>query len=357
MALKTGMSTSFAEQFRSGPSLFPHLLDIPNDRVLIAQVEDHEFRNASFLDQRIFTENMRRVWCSWNELSAAGRGLSGKSDFIFHIGHVGSTLISRMLGEIADVFALREPLILRSFAELDQVRNSANMPWPPDSFLPRLDETLAWLARRPAGFRYTLVKATSFVSQISEEIMARSRKSMILTLRPERYIATILAGDASRQELAQLSGTRLLRLHALIKESPWKLWELEEGQRAALAWATEAGHLAMASDSYNYTVLSADFDHFLDNPAQNLSMFARFLEYDVQDCEIARIADGPMMQRYSKAPEHSYSPQLRSQLLAQTSRERHHDIRNAMDWLDDAAARYPAIARAIEFSHNPGMYP
>ena len=33
--------------------------------------------------------------------------------YIFHVGNVGSTLIPRLLGELADVFAVREPQPLR----------------------------------------------------------------------------------------------------------------------------------------------------------------------------------------------------------------------------------------------------
>src|SRR3546814_11181175 len=40
------------------------------------------------------------------------------AQYIFHIGNVGSTLISRLLGELPGVLALREPLLLRAFAEM-----------------------------------------------------------------------------------------------------------------------------------------------------------------------------------------------------------------------------------------------
>ena len=37
--------------------------------------------------------------------------------FIFHTGHVGSTLVSRLLDETGDVLSLREPLPLRTLAD------------------------------------------------------------------------------------------------------------------------------------------------------------------------------------------------------------------------------------------------
>ena len=42
--------------------------------------------------------------------------LRSDARWIFHIGHVGSTLVSRLLGELAGVLAIREPRLLRDLA-------------------------------------------------------------------------------------------------------------------------------------------------------------------------------------------------------------------------------------------------
>ncbi len=73
------------------------------------------YRAASFLDQRILTPNSERAEAGWAELALPAEARRD-AQYIFHIGNVGSTLISRLLGELPDVFALREPLLLRDFA-------------------------------------------------------------------------------------------------------------------------------------------------------------------------------------------------------------------------------------------------
>jgi len=58
----------------------------------------------------------------WMPAASVARAMSGPRDlrrlhFIFHAGHVGSTLLSRLLDEAEGVLSLREPLPLRTIAE------------------------------------------------------------------------------------------------------------------------------------------------------------------------------------------------------------------------------------------------
>ncbi|MEO1488669.1 MAG: hypothetical protein AAFR88_04425, partial [Pseudomonadota bacterium] len=61
-----------------------------------------------------------------------------------------------------------------------------------------------------------------------------------------------------------------------------------------------------------------------------------------------QLTNGPIMQRYSKAPEHGYSAQLREDVLAQAASERAGDISQALEWLNQAGKAHPAIAAALD---------
>src|SRR3546814_16003598 len=76
-----------------------------NDRVLIALLGEADYRAASFLDQRLLTDRVGREWRAWNALPDLGAA-APRPDFIFHIGHVGSTLVSRLLAEVGDAMPL-----------------------------------------------------------------------------------------------------------------------------------------------------------------------------------------------------------------------------------------------------------
>lgn len=347
--------------FASDPSLFVHQMDVNSDQLMLMKVEEEELRAASFLDQRLLEAKpgeQPRAW-QWGEFAHIAPQTEtpeapARDDarFIFHIGHVGSTLIARLLGEAPDTLALREPQILRQFAELRVVEGLPHSPWAPGQVAERLPLARKWLSRTFRDRQRALIKATSFVSDIAPDLIEDSRKAVFLTLRPERYLQTILAGDASRQELAFLSGTRLQRLNRRIEGEPIKLWDLDEAKRAAMAWACEmtalnAATRAAREEGARENVLWQDFDAFLAEPGDSLAAIARHLEVGISEEQAHRWVQGPIMTRYSKAPEQGYSPQLREEVLERAGRERENEIRSALRWLDAMGREHPAIAAAL----------
>ncbi|MCA1750147.1 MAG: hypothetical protein LC634_11705, partial [Sphingomonadales bacterium] len=83
-------------------------------------------------------------------------------------------------------------------------------------------------------------------------------------------------------------------------------------------------------------------------PAEELLAAAHFLNVPLDADRAATLVSGPIMQRYSKSPEHDYSPRLRADLIAETRRQRGEDIGAAMAWLESAAKDHPPIGEAME---------
>ena len=348
--------------FATDPSLFVHQMDVASDRLMLMKVEESDLRAASFLDQRLLEakpgeQPRARQWGDFAHIAPQTEtpDAPARDDarFIFHIGHVGSTLLARLLGEAPDTLALREPQLLRQFAELRVVEGLPHSPWAPGQVAERLPLARKWLSRTFRPEQRALIKATSFVSDIAPDLIETTRKAVFLTLKPERYLQTILAGDASRQELAFLSTTRLQRLNRQLEGEPIKLWELDEAKRAAMAWACEmtalnAATRAAREEGARDNVLWQDFDAFLAEPGDTLARTAQHLEIGISSDQAHAWVQGPIMTRYSKAPEQGYSPQLREEVLAAAASERKNDIRNALNWLEHAGQEHPAIAAALE---------
>src|SRR6185295_7430347 len=91
--------------------------------VLLVQLNEGAYRAASFLDDRILTAGLKGGWATVAGLRDAARALPAPRplNFIFHTGHVGSTLLSRLLDESGCVLSLREPLPLRTLADAQDV--------------------------------------------------------------------------------------------------------------------------------------------------------------------------------------------------------------------------------------------
>src|SRR5687768_10225877 len=87
----------------------------PKARLIrLVRMDEAAYRGASFLDDRMFATQQEARLCPLDEAMvqavAAGRD---DARWIFHIGHVGSTLVARLLGELDGVLSIREPRSLR----------------------------------------------------------------------------------------------------------------------------------------------------------------------------------------------------------------------------------------------------
>src|SRR5688572_2824855 len=113
-------------RLRASPELLPFDIDPATDRVELRALQPIDYEKASFLDRRLAQAVAASV--PFQELAAEAADLPRACDFIFHIGHAGSTLLSRLLGQHPTIFSLREPQALRTLmaAEL------AAGPWSED---------------------------------------------------------------------------------------------------------------------------------------------------------------------------------------------------------------------------------
>lgn len=328
------------------PAWFPFSLDLAADQLLFVRLEEAALRSASFLDQRVLQAAGPRHALPWDAATATlAAGAQRDVQYIFHIGHVGSTLVSRLLGELRDVSALREPLLLRQFAEaLGAGRWGAAEG-------SRLDALTTLLSRAFRPGQRALVKATSFTSEIADRLVPPGSRALFLYVSPGAYIETILGGDASRQELAMLTPSRIARLARRCPGLALDPERLGEAQKAAVGWACEMTSLQRSAAALGADrVLWVDFDRFLEDPAGTLAAAAAFLGHALDPAQARALCAGPLMRRYSKALEYEYSPGLRREVLADARRRFGREIDAALAALAAMGQRWPAIARAVERS-------
>ncbi len=142
------------------PDAFLFKLDIFAQRALVVRLSDSDLRKAAFVDDRMLQVQRQAVWMSLNHLVDPAEPFAPPLPAaIFHIGHCGSTLLSRMLQALPGVLAIREPLILRTLADLRREPEATarldTRQW--DRLFRR---SLALVQRRARGNRL-IVKATS----------------------------------------------------------------------------------------------------------------------------------------------------------------------------------------------------
>jgi hypothetical protein len=311
-------------------------LDPSAGMVRLVAMNRESYRAAAFLDDRLIAQPVDAQVIAWPEIEAAMAGdLRADARWIFHIGHVGSTLVSRLLGEIEGVLGVREPRLLRDLAMSPlPVRQGYVEP------VPKL------MSRTFAEDETACVKATSFTSEIAPALVPAGERALFMYAAPRNYVASILAGENSLNELRGLAEYRSQRLAARGISFPEPR---NDAERAAIAWACEMTSLEAAADAMSDRQIAwADFDTMLGNLAPELTRIADFFGFGADPAQLHAIAAGPLMKRYSKALEHDYSPALRNDLIEQEIRLHGRAIDAAVAMLHDNKEKSLLLARALE---------
>jgi len=334
------MNTNLANQFLSAlggdPGVFPHQYVPVMDQMLLVRLPVATLREASFLDERIMTRETQGVWVRADQVAAAAVALPAPPvSYIFHSGHCGSTLVSRLLGAAGEAIALREPLPLRAFA-FDAAEGGAAM-LAPDMARARLSLLEKLWAR---GASAAVVKATSICTGLAADLLSPDRKAVYVSQRPDIHLAVLLAGRNAVNDLRAFAQLRWRRLNAQISLTP--LAEFSSGELAALGWLAEMEAAARAD------LPVFDFDAVLRAPEETLSAVAAALGVSAPPDRIAAAASSPIMKRYSKAPEHDYDAALRSEVIAKARLDHGAEIQRGLDWLNRIGAREASVKTVLD---------
>lgn len=317
------------EGLGQSPALYPFAFDPARDALLFVAMDRAAYRAASFLDER-----MRPGGGAWLSAGDTAGALEGARDirplhFIFHAGHVGSTLLSRLVEDAARVLSLREPLPLRTIAGGFDARAPGVEA--------RLEMLLRLWERGFDGDAAVVLKATSSTQRLAVTLLAMRplARAVMLNVSAESYLATMLAGENSAADLNAQGPERLRRASLLIGAEVPRPQSL--GELAAMSWLAEALTQDDAARRLGGRVLRIDFDAMLEAPSETL---ARVLAH----FEVGGTAALDALSRYSKAPEQAYSPELRRRVLDQARGNFAPEIRDALAWLDGLRAKHSAMA-------------
>ena len=315
------------------PLLYPQKYDAASDALFFQPMDETAYRAASFLDDRILAAGEWRTAAAVEQAMAQAQA-ARPLHLIFHTGHVGSTLLSRLVDETGVVLGLREPLPLRTLAEMHDAHSPA--------FAPRLGLFLKLWRRGFAGTHSVVLKATSTGGRLAPELLAASplSKAVYLNLRAEPYLATLLAGANAMIDLRGFEAERSARLRALVA-TPWTAQSI--GELAAMSWLAESLTRARALERCGARILPLDFEAMLRDLDATVATVLR--HFDIPAPPGFAAGRSPVLTRYSKAPQQfEYSPHVRAQLLAQARREHAGEIRKGLAFLERLAHSEPGVA-------------
>ena len=335
----------------TSPDIHLQKIGVIRNTALLVSIDPPKVREANFLDDRILTPNTPRQWVS---LDAAIEQASAITDsvplhFIFHSGHVGSTLVSRLLDEVNGVLTLREPYVLRQLAEAHEVVHLPESYVAPEVLDRYFDSLLKLWGRGFVNTTTVIVKAASSSARIAPLLLAKrpQARAIFLSADAETYITTFLSNPDSLIDLRVMAPERIRRLLSFGIASPKALHQMSHGELAAMAWLVESWTHQKAVASAPGQVMLIDFDELLNDPKKSLGAIWRHFGLRCDEAALSRIISSPVLSRYSKDPAHAFSTQTRAQILAD-SRNRHQEqIRRGLQWIKLLGSANAEAARVV----------
>lgn len=332
--------------------VYPQQVDLVRQAVLLVRFDAARRREASFLDDRILGPATPGAWVPIAQLmhaldAAPSAAPSLPLHFIFHSGHVGSTLLSRLLDDVDGVRPLREPLALRNLADAHDTLALPESLIGAPAFRALLAMFVRLWRRGDPGAGRVLLKATSSSGRLAPPLLQAvpGARAVYLSLGAEPYLATLLAGRNSLLDLRWHGPGRMRRLQARLSQPLPPLHGLSAGELAAMSWLAETCSQHDALALAGGAVLALDFEALLADVEGTLrGVLAHFgLPVDAAPA----LARSPALSRYSKAPEQAYSAAERGQRLAEARLEQRDEIRRGLLWLEARARDDAALAQLI----------
>jgi len=338
--------------------MYPRRID-PLDRVEFVHMTPDGFRDSAFLDHRTLTVGGTPVWVPLDELMAladSGAGAEARPEpcrrYLFHIGHVGSTLISRLLGSLEGVLALREPLLLNWLALLKIDLGRPESRVSEARYATLLGLVLALLSKTFTAEDRVVIKPTSYTNILAADILGRvpsARAGAIFTpLRP--FMATILKGAGGLSDVMTRAPLRIRRLNRLLEGEAIGLAGMDPGEIVAMTWVTEMLTLDAAAESRGGAVTWFDFERYLLDPAASLESLLHHLEIAPGEGGIEALASSPLHGMNAKNPQQAYGAGNRREDIARVLASSGEDITAGERWFEAQATAHPAIARLAKLA-------
>ena len=299
------------------PEVFPHQLDTVNRQLLLVRLPVDRIREAAFLDQRVLSGQESGAWIPLNRVLSLAEPENQPSGLILHCGHTGSTLISRLLGELPSVWSLREPLLLQALAAEARASGTPLARLPARELRKLLALSQGLLAKAPPGHSRVIIKHTSLTANLAPRLLGLPKPAAILCLwipLPE-YLAIMLREPALRSGVRMAAGEWIQDLIPSLGTSAPVLGECNDAELAALNWCAAQFAFAQARALAPDRVMGLDFSDFLLAPEEHLGKLARHFGTADTDQDIARAFCSPWMRRYAKDPRYPFDAAERAREL------------------------------------------
>ena len=311
----------------TSPDHYLHSFD-RNDNAVFVPMDRAAYHRSIFLDHRISPAASQTMTLPVGAVAQGSRAPAPTS-WIFHMAHVGSTLLARGLDDPGASLVLREPLAL------------GQLGIAPDDT--KLAIVMAMLSKRYRADAPTLVKANVPVNFLLPKLAAKDpdARAILLYLPLRDYLLAILRNDSHRKRLRNV--TTFLAPHL------GDLSTLSDAQRAAALWFAQVNAFKETLAALpNARGLNAE--NFFAEPEAVLNAAAVHLGVPIEADRIASMVAGELFSTHSKNPTVPFDNSQRIGRRDDLERSIRAELDTAEEWIGKRANAPDAALAARELS-------
>lgn len=327
------------------PTLYLRNFDIGRDRVRFALMTEAAYADSAFLDTRLERVSAREFGLDFSPLLEVHRRRAPPRramHYLFHIGHCGSTLLSRMLGALGGVLSLREPPPLLELAQCK--RRATGYEIGETRWRQACELTLALLSRTFRAADVAVVKPNSHANNLIRELLAwhPGCRGVLLHVDLETYLATMLRPHMRPETERAVDESRLEDFRRRMNAEEPPLQALNEAQQIALVWLMQMREFADAleNEAHRDRIHVIEFGDLLDDSRGRLAELADFLRLDSGSPALDRALGPATTGRYSKLTHEPYDAEARERILEESRRAHASEISTGIEWVEQMCARY-----------------
>lgn len=333
------------------PQYFPlKLLD--GQRIGYTKIAEDTFLKSPFLDSRIYGTDGKIFSISYSDVIAvlATKAVNTPKELIhlFHISHVGSTFISKLLECIENIKVLREPKILRDFVtEYSEIKKFAS-----EYTKAELDQLLHIMLKTfsVGDDSKILIKQTS--SNLSlpigfNRIENINQKEIYLYTNLKNFLSHAISSDGLQTDSKMFIKNRLNLLNNLCLSNHLNLSDLGLLEKVSVIWMLELSKILSRSSSKQSLSINFDESFCANKREQSIKKIIEFI-FDGELIDFDKIMNADAWQINSKNLQR-FNFSKRAEMITQNYQSSKSEIDKVIMWVENLCKQEPYLMSLLQY--------
>jgi hypothetical protein len=309
--------------------------EVTEQTLSFRQLSEERVRSAAFLDSRGAKSGDQLIKMPLAQLRSISFNLHKPRPIshIFHLSHVGSTFIGRLLADVEKLTVLREPQVLRGLTQLFYRQRFGQISIAREE-LEAITGKIASLLGRSTSGRVAIKHTSSNLSLaplLSIDFAPNGALAIYTSLAD--FLAHSMVSDGLKSDSISNAERRLVQLNELLYLDQLRLPGLSYAQVVAVNWLIDPAVKLM------------DFDRTASQPELLVETLAAALPVIDKSAQKKLLKSEAWGKSAKSGKDFTYED--RAKKLAESKRKYTEDIKSALIWARSLAERNPTLAAVL----------